>query len=79
MTISVFSKVADPDKTVIEANKISISIKIVFENGKSLFERYIHLKDVSMKWCLDMIKFKEFHIDIKHTHVGYYLCLCITR
>jgi hypothetical protein len=42
----VFSKVADPEKTVIQANKISVNINIVFDGGKSLFEQSIHLKEV---------------------------------
>ena len=45
VTISVFSKVADPEKTVIQANKISVNINIVFDGGKSLFEQSIHLKE----------------------------------
>ncbi|CAC5394540.1 CHORDC1 [Mytilus coruscus] len=45
ITLSVFSKVADPDKTVIEANKIMVNINIVFEGGKSLFEKNVHLKE----------------------------------
>lgn len=45
VTISVFSKVADPEKTVIEANKIAININIVFDGGKSLFEKSVHLKE----------------------------------
>ena len=46
VTISVFSKVADPEKTVIQANRISVNINIVFDGGKSLFEQSIHLKEV---------------------------------
>ena len=44
--ISVFSKIAVPEKTFVEVNRISCVINIVFEGGKNLFHKEIILKQV---------------------------------
>lgn len=45
VTISVFSKVADPEKSYVEVNKVRCKIHVVFEGGQSLFEKDVILKD----------------------------------
>ncbi|XP_060085235.1 cysteine and histidine-rich domain-containing protein 1-like [Ylistrum balloti] len=46
VTLSVFAKVAMPDKCLIEANQVSCSIHITFDGGKSIFEKQIELREV---------------------------------
>lgn len=46
VTISAFAKVAIPEKTVIKSNQVVCDIYIVFEGGKSSFEKKIVLKGV---------------------------------
>lgn len=48
VTISAFAKVAIPEKTVIKSNQVVCDIYIVFEGGKSSFEKKIVLKGVSI-------------------------------
>lgn len=43
VVISVFSKVPFPDESYAKANRLQCSIHIVFEGGKSIFERTINL------------------------------------
>ncbi|KAK3594810.1 hypothetical protein CHS0354_002848 [Potamilus streckersoni] len=46
VTVSVFAKLAIPEKTYVEANRVSCNIHIVFEGGKSLWTKTLILKDV---------------------------------
>lgn len=46
VTISVFAKMADPTKTWVEVNKVASKVNIVFEGGKSNFQKDIVLKGV---------------------------------
>ncbi|XP_033739622.1 cysteine and histidine-rich domain-containing protein 1-like [Pecten maximus] len=46
VTISVFAKVAVPDKCVIEANQVSCNIFITFDGGKSVYEKQTELREV---------------------------------
>ncbi|OWF43946.1 cysteine and histidine-rich domain-containing protein 1-like [Mizuhopecten yessoensis] len=48
VTISVFTKVAVPDKCLIEANQVSCNIFITFEGGKNIYERHIELREVNI-------------------------------
>ncbi|XP_045195344.2 cysteine and histidine-rich domain-containing protein 1-like [Mercenaria mercenaria] len=45
VNISVFAKVAVPDKTVIEVNQVVCKIHIVFEGGKSVYEHELILRN----------------------------------
>lgn len=47
VNISVFAKVAVPDKTVIEVNQVVCKMSIVFEGGKSVYEHKLILRNVS--------------------------------
>ncbi|XP_067674465.1 cysteine and histidine-rich domain-containing protein 1-like isoform X2 [Haliotis asinina] len=44
--LSVFAKVANPDFSHIEANKVFLRVHIVFDGGKSIFEKEFVLRDV---------------------------------
>ena len=46
VTISVFAKCADPTKTIVKANKVSVDIHIVFEDDK-VYSENIELCGVS--------------------------------
>ncbi|KAL3889524.1 hypothetical protein ACJMK2_001862 [Sinanodonta woodiana] len=46
VTVSVFAKLAIPEKTYVEANRVSCNIHIVYEGGKSVFTKTLVLKDV---------------------------------
>ena len=46
VTISVYAKLADPSKTVIEANKVSARLNIVFDAGNSYFNKSFILHGV---------------------------------
>lgn len=46
VTISVFAKVAVPDKCLVQANRVSCSIFITFEGGQSIYEKQIELHEV---------------------------------
>ena len=48
VTISVYAKVALPTKTYVEANKVTAKINIVFEGGKSHFQKFFVLRGVSV-------------------------------
>ncbi|XP_062580446.1 cysteine and histidine-rich domain-containing protein 1-like [Saccostrea cucullata] len=45
VSLSVFAKVAVPEKCSITVNRVRCVIKIIFEGGKSLFERDIILRE----------------------------------
>lgn len=45
VNISVFSKVADPAKTYVEVNQVVCNIYIVFDGGKSTFEKKLILRN----------------------------------
>ena len=47
VTISFYAKVADPTKTCVEVNKVTAKVKIVFDGGKSQFEKFFILRGVS--------------------------------
>ena len=47
VTISVFSKLAIPEKSWVEANRVSVKIFITFDGGKNVFEKHIVLRKVS--------------------------------
>jgi len=46
VTLSVFSKLAVPEKTWVEANRVAVKIFITYDGGKSLFEKHIELRKV---------------------------------
>jgi len=46
VTISFYAKVADPTKTFIEVNKVTAKINIVFDGGKSHFEKFFVLRGI---------------------------------
>lgn len=46
VTISVFSKLPSPAKTVVKVNKVVCSISIEFDNGKNIFQKDIVLRGV---------------------------------
>lgn len=46
VTISVFAKMSEPTKTWVEVNKVAAKINIVFEGGKSHFQKELVLKGV---------------------------------
>lgn len=46
VTISVYAKVADPTKTVIEANKVTAKLNVVFDAGNSYFNKSFVLHGV---------------------------------
>ena len=48
VTVSVFSKVANPYKTTIKANRVSLKLSITFDGDKSVFEKDFILKGVSV-------------------------------
>jgi hypothetical protein len=45
VTVSVFAKLAQPLKTWVEANKVTLRINIVFDGGKSQFEKFFVLNE----------------------------------
>lgn len=45
VNISVFAKVAVPDKTVVEVNQVVCKMSIMFEGGKSLYEHKLILRN----------------------------------
>lgn len=47
VTISVYAKLADPSKTSVEVNKVKAKISIVFDGGKSYFDKEFMLYGVS--------------------------------
>lgn len=47
MSLSIFAKVAVPEKCTITANRVRCVINIVFDGGKSLFEKDLVLREVS--------------------------------
>lgn len=46
VTISVFAKCADPTKTIVKVNRVSVDIYIVFE-GDKIYTENIELNGVS--------------------------------
>lgn len=50
VTISVFAKVAQPSKTWVEVNKVAAKINIVFDGGKSQFQKEVVLRGVSVQF-----------------------------
>ena len=48
VNISVFAKVAVPDESYIEVNRVICKMHIVFEGGKSLFEETLVLRNVRL-------------------------------
>lgn len=46
VTISVFAKVAQPSKTWVEVNKVAAKINVVFDGGKSQFQKEVVLRGV---------------------------------
>lgn len=46
VTISVYAKVADPTKTFVEVNQVSAKLHIVFDAGKSQFDKLFVLRGV---------------------------------
>ncbi|XP_064594966.1 cysteine and histidine-rich domain-containing protein 1-like [Liolophura sinensis] len=72
VNISVYSKLAIPDRCRIEANRVSCSVYIVFEGGKSLFEQKFilcgvidptksNVKMAGTKVEINLIKAELFH------------------
>jgi cysteine and histidine-rich domain-containing protein len=47
VTISVYAKLADPSQTSVEVNKVTAKISIVFDDGKSYFNKEFILRGVS--------------------------------
>ncbi|KAK7497406.1 hypothetical protein BaRGS_00011450 [Batillaria attramentaria] len=43
--ISIFAKTADPEKSYFEANRVKLSVYIVFNKGSSIFQRTFHLRE----------------------------------
>lgn len=46
VTVSVFSKLAVPEESWVEANRVAVKIFITFDGGKSVFEKHIVLRKV---------------------------------
>jgi hypothetical protein len=44
--ISIFAKLALPDKSFVETNKVSTKVKLVFEGGKKQFKKNFVLHGV---------------------------------
>ena len=47
MTVSIFAKVANPGKSWIEANHVSVNFSIEYEGGKKFFAKCVILRGVS--------------------------------
>jgi len=39
VTLSIFAKLSQPHKTVVEANKVALKVNVVFDGGKSHFDK----------------------------------------
>jgi len=48
VSVSFYAKLADPTKTYIEVNKVTAKVTIVFDGGKSHFEKFFTLRGVSI-------------------------------
>ncbi|CAH1799897.1 unnamed protein product [Owenia fusiformis] len=46
ITISIYSKVAVPEKSYVEVNKVTANINIVFEGGESHFQHFLVLNGI---------------------------------
>jgi len=46
VTISVFAKCADPTKTIVKVNQVSVDIFIVYEDDK-IYSQWLELNGVS--------------------------------
>ncbi|KAK2153120.1 hypothetical protein LSH36_306g01046 [Paralvinella palmiformis] len=46
VTVSIFSKLTQPDKSWVEANGVSLRVKLVFDGGKKQFEKSVVLKGI---------------------------------
>ncbi|KAK7106933.1 cysteine and histidine-rich domain-containing protein 1-like [Littorina saxatilis] len=44
--VSIFAKMADPEKSYFEANRVALNVYIVFGKGSSVFQHTYNLKDV---------------------------------
>ena len=47
VTVSIFAKLTQPEKSLVEANGVSLRVKLVFEAGKKQFEKSFILQGVS--------------------------------
>ena len=50
----MFAKVAVPDQSYVEVNRVICKIHIVFEGGKSLYEQTLVLRNVSFLIIVDI-------------------------
>ena len=50
----MFAKVAVPDQSYVEVNRVICKIHIVFEGGKSLYEQTLVLRNVSFLSIVDI-------------------------
>jgi len=47
VTVSVFTKLTQPLKSWVEVNRVTLKVNIVFDGGKSQFEKFFVLSGVS--------------------------------
>lgn len=47
VSVSFYAKLAEPTKTLVEVNKVTAKVSIVFDGGKSHFEKFFTLRGVS--------------------------------
>ena len=46
VTMSIYSKVCEPDQTWVEVNQVAINIHVTFDQGKSVFEKSFPLRGI---------------------------------
>ena len=50
--VSVFAKVANPEKSWVEVNHVSLNFSIEYEGGKLMFSKCLILRGVSTSWFI---------------------------
>ena len=52
VTVSVFAKVANPEKSWVEVNHVSLNFNIEYDGGKLVFAKCLILRGVSTSWFI---------------------------